>query len=258
VLLNFPQKAWGSLNSALLCKPPRHTSLIINNQERAMFRQDLVMRMIEQFGLIWTRYVRQFQANMFPAARTSIDQAYREVLGLEPDEARILGASDLLARMQFEMTPDLAYQRASILAALLNAEANLALEQSDPDLAASFQIKALSLLLSVRVQQPQHAPVEHAPEPEQLIDALEDYELPPQINQQLIAYYELQGAYAKAEDRLFELSDQLENDAELAALGEAFYERLLSYPEVQLHAGDFSRREAKDGLKAWRRTLASS
>jgi hypothetical protein len=223
-----------------------------------MFRQDLVMRMIEQFGLIWTRYVRQFQANMFPAARTSIDQAYREVLGLEPDEARILGASDLLARMQFEMTPDLAYQRASILAALLNAEADLALEQNDPDLAASFQIKALSLLLTVRSQQPDHAPVEHTPEPELLIDALEDYQLPPHINQQLMQYYEQLGAYAKAEDRLFELSDQLEHDAELLALGEAFYERLQEYPEAQLHAGDFSRREAKDGLKAWRRTLASS
>lgn len=218
-----------------------------------MFRQDLVLRIIDQFGLFWGRIVRDLRAGLFPSTRATLDQTYEEVLGLAPDAVRILSTPELLARMQFEVPPDVGRERGYILATLLDGEAQLVEQQQDEDGAAQFRQKVLEMLLALALQFEQQVPPDYAPPLEHVLAALEDYQLPPSTNRLLFRYYEQIGAYASAEDRLFELYEQLPGDQALIAQGEAFYRRLQSYSEAQLQAGDFSRREVKDGLKAWRR-----
>jgi hypothetical protein len=220
-----------------------------------MFRQDLVLRLIEQFGLLWARLVRQLRAGLFPSARASLDQAYQEILGLPPDAIRVLSAPELLARMQFETPPDLGRERGFVLSALLKAEGDLAAEQQDQDLAAQHYQKSLDLLLALLLQNPSQALPEYAPTVDLLLTALADYQLPPSSNRLLFHYYEQSGAFAKAENHLFELGDQLPQDQAVAELGEAFYRRLQSHSEAQLEAGDFSRREVKKGLKEWKQII---
>ena len=219
-----------------------------------MIRQDYLLRLIEQFGRVWARLVGQIRAGLFPSARATLDQAYQQMLGLTPESVRVLSASDLLARMQFEVPPDVGQERCCILGALLKAEGDLANEQHDPDLSAQYYQKSLDILLAMLIQNPAQTLPEYAPTVEQLVAALAGYQLPSTSNRLLFSYYEQSGAFAKAEDRLFELRDQAPSDRTVAALGEAFYRRLRSYTDAQLQAGDFSRREIEAGLKAWRRT----
>jgi hypothetical protein len=218
-----------------------------------MIRQDFLLRLIEQFGLVWARLVGQIRAGLFPSARASLDQAYQQLLGLAPEAIRVLSASELSARMQFEVPADVGQERCFMLSALLRAEGDLAGEQHDPDLGAQYYQKALDILVAVQLQYPSRALPEYAPTVEQLLVPLADYQLPLNSNRLLFRYYEQSGAFAKAEDRLFELRDQAPSDQTLAGLGEAFYRRLHSYTDAQLQAGDFSRREIKAGLTAWRR-----
>jgi Family of unknown function (DUF6483) len=218
-----------------------------------MIRQDYLLRLIEQFGRVWARLVGQLRTGLFPSARATLDQAYQQMLGLTPESVRALPASDLLARMQFAVPPDVGQERCCILSALLKAEGDLANEQQDPDLGAQYYQKALEILVTRLIQYPTQTLPEYAPTVEQLVTVLADYQLPSNSNRLLLSYYEQSGAFARAEDRLFELRDQAPHDRTVAALGEAFYRRLRSYTDAQLQAGDFSRSEIDTGLKAWRR-----
>jgi hypothetical protein len=219
-----------------------------------MIRQDYLLRLIEQFGRVWARLVGQLRAGLLPSARAALDEAYQQMLGLTPESVRALSASELVARMQFAGPSDVGQERCLILSALLKAEGDLANEQHDPDLGAQYYQKSLDILLAMLIQHPAQTLPEYAPTVEQLVAALADYQLPSTSNRLLFSYYEQSGAYAKAEDRLFELRDQAPSDRKVAALGEGFYRRLRSYTDAQLQAGDFSRREIEAGLKAWRRT----
>jgi uncharacterized protein DUF6483 len=218
-----------------------------------MIRQDYLLRIIEQFGRVWARLVGQLRAGLFPSARATLDQAYQQMLGFTPEAIRVLSAQELLARMQFEVPSDVGRERCFILSALLSAEGDLAGQQHDPDLGAQYYQKALDILLSMLIQYPTQTLPEYAPTVDQLLAALADYQLPVSSNRLLFSYYEQSGAFAKAEDRLFELRDQSAHAETVAALGEAFYRRLQSYTDAQLQAGDFSRREIKAGLAEWRR-----
>jgi Family of unknown function (DUF6483) len=218
-----------------------------------MIRQDYLLRIIEQFGQVWARLIGQIRAGLFPSARATLDQAYQQMLGLTPEAVRALSVSELLARMQFEAPPDVGRERCLILSALLSVEGGLADEQRDPDLGAQYYQKSLDILLATLIQYPAQTPPEYAPTVERLVAALADYQLPSSSNRLLFSYYEQSGAFAKAEDRIFELRDQAPQDRTVAALGEAFYRRLRSYTDAQLQAGDFSRQEIKAGLAEWRR-----
>jgi hypothetical protein len=223
-----------------------------------VIRKDYLLRLIEQFGRLWARLIGQLRAQMFPAARTTLDQAYQQMLGLTSDTVRILSAEELLARMQFGLAPDIGQQRCLVLSALLAAEGDLAVGEQDADLGAQYYEKALEIVLAMSLQHPDLPLPEYAPTVEQLVAALTDYQLPPNAYRLLLQYYERRGAFAKAEDCLFELHAQASQTQAVAALGEAFYQRLRGYTDAQLGAGDFSRPEVAAGLAAWRRATEGS
>lgn len=64
----------------------------------------------------------------------------------------------------------------------------------------------------------------------------------------LMRHYEATGQFAKAEDALFSILDDLGSDAEVIAFGRAFYERLLRRSDASLLAGNLPRGEAQQGL----------
>jgi hypothetical protein len=128
-----------------------------------MIRQDFLLRLIDQFGQLWSRLVGQLRAGLFPSARASLDQAYQQVLGLQPDSIRVLSAPELVARMQFAMPPDAGQARCFILSALLQAEGDLAGQQHDADLGAQYYQKALEMTLGVLLQAPALTLPEYAP-----------------------------------------------------------------------------------------------
>ena len=63
----------------------------------------------------------------------------------------------------------------------------------------------------------------------------------------MMAYYEQQGAYAAAEDVLFDMLEDDDSDA-ARATGREFYSRMLSLTDDELEAGELPRDEVTEGL----------
>ena len=86
---------------------------------------------------------------------------------------------------------------------------------------------------------------EFVPTVEALVTAWPVQPLPRQTLALLMRHYEETGQYAKAEDALFTLLDEMGADQELVAFGQAFYERILRRSDAALLAGNLPRKEAE-------------
>jgi hypothetical protein len=111
-----------------------------------MIRRDYIIRLIEEFGLLWARLIEHIRGGNVTAARLSLDHAYMHTLGLTPDSIHTLTPGDLLARMQLGFPPDVGRERCLILVALLYAEGNLAIQNAKPGTAAELYRSALLIL----------------------------------------------------------------------------------------------------------------
>ncbi len=221
-----------------------------------MIRKDYIIRMIERFGMLWAQVVLQLRSGLLGDARATLDIAYKELLGLNLDAVRTRSSGELLARMQFGASPEEGAERTSILTALLQAEGDLANAENDPDRGAFFYQKALDIVLALRLSQTVSPLTSHAPNVAELAEKLSDYDLPFDTNALLLQFYEQQGAFAQAEDRLFELAENAGNTDAAATLGEAFYDRLEQQDDSALAAGNFSRAEINAGRAALRHIVA--
>lgn len=216
-------------------------------KEVSMFRQDYILRLIQQFGVVWAQLVKQLQAGLFPSTRLSLNLAYKQLLGIDPEQVRIWDSHTMLSRMQFGVEPEYGRDRSLVLSALLTIESDLMQEDGDEEGAALMRQYALDLLLAVHLQFPEAELPDYTPSVESLLQDLADFKLSRDTYHLLMRYFEAKGDFAKAENALY---DWLEDaDATLGlSEGRAFYLRLNARSDEELEAGDFSREEVKSGL----------
>jgi hypothetical protein len=215
----------------------------------AMPREDYLRRLVIEMGRAWARIVGLIKSRQFPAARAMIDQAFQQILGLTPQAARTLAPHELIARLMIGETPDEGRDKCFALAALFKASGDIASAEGDADACADNDRKALDTLLTILAYAPAATPPEYAPTVAELVERLNMYELPLETNMVLMRHYEQTGAYAKAEDILFEmLVDTDSGTIEPLTAGRAFYERLRDQSDQQLAAGNLTRAEVEAGL----------
>ncbi|MGH2509758.1 MAG: DUF6483 family protein, partial [Ktedonobacteraceae bacterium] len=117
-------------------------------------------------------------------------------------------------------------------------------------------LKACNLFLEVLYKRNHSKEIEKITEIEELLDKLEDFEIPLRTQQLLFWYFDYTGQYGKAEEMLF---DMLESEAEedfedvedapsLLEKGEAFYASLVGKSDEALAAGNLPRTEISAGL----------
>ena len=109
-------------------------------------------------------------------------------------------------------------------------------------------LKALNLLLTMKLQDVDFEFPEFVPKIDLLRDQLRDTALPLQTLAALWRHYEAIGAYARAEDSLCALLEAEPDNAALVAEAKTFYERLLLQSDYALESGNLPRAEAEAGL----------
>lgn len=119
-----------------------------------MFRRDYIIRLIEEFGVLWARLVEQMRGGHVPAARITLDQAYQRLLGMTPSDIHAMPIAHLVARIHLGAPPDDARAQCWILCALLRAEGDLAMEAGLGAAAQQHYQRALDLLLAVGRDRP--------------------------------------------------------------------------------------------------------
>ena len=135
------------------------------------------------------------------------------------------------------------------VAALLKTEGDIFANLEKQDESYYRHLKALNLFLRLFLHGKDIEELKLFPNIDDLVQKLEEYELPLPTNQQLFRYYEKAGRYAKAEDVLFEMLEADVLPQDMVTEGMNFYQRLLAKSDDELLLGNLSRDELADGLR---------
>jgi hypothetical protein len=112
-----------------------------------MFREDYVMRMIEQASAVVTAILGLTKLDRYPEALSEVDHALQGFLGLHLSLVAGLPASELVAMLRWGEHLDIG--KLVVLAVLLQAEGDIYAAQQQTAEAQARYLKSLELLLEV-------------------------------------------------------------------------------------------------------------
>jgi hypothetical protein len=223
--------------------------------DNRMFRNDYVMRLIEQFGSALGVLLGLKKQLKPQEAIELLGETYKRLFGLNPNLIRALSERDMtdLLNRDGEATAE----KMLILAGLMKEEADLCVMLERENEAYRLNLKALNLTLLAAGEQSATEWLDIRGQVGELLSRLGGYELPVGTKELLWTYYDTAGRFADAEDVLFELLDHYGDDkaedqsayGRLLEQAERFYERLLTLDADTLEAGRLPLEEVRDSLE---------
>ena len=212
----------------------------------SLINKDFILRLAERMGRELAIILGLCKREQHQEALIYIDGLLLRMSGLTSRSINALSEEMLLRALS--PLGNLNVEVCLWIATMLKAEGQIYEDQGNTNESYYRYLKSLYLFLTALQYQPIEDHTQFSTEIKELLAKLEDYELPDNLKQQLIRYYEHSGQYAKAEDILFELLETHPADQEIRAQGIAFYKRLLAKSDADLQAGDFSRSEVHEGI----------
>ncbi len=212
-----------------------------------MINKDYILRMAEKIGRSLAIILGLRKYNQHEEALIYIDDTLLRTVGLT---SRFINSiSDEMLVTTISPLGVLNIDACLWIAALLKAEGDIYEEDLDKSNESYYRYqKSLYLFLTAILDEHIPSDADLYKDIEQLLQKLDDYELPLPLKSKLFAYYELSGQYAKAEDTLFDLLET-GNNREIVESGRAFYTRLLAKSDADLQAGNLGREEVDEGLE---------
>lgn len=213
-----------------------------------MIREDYILAWIKRY-VRWLLEIAGFiRAEDYQAALRRVDVALRHLLGLGLDSVIGLSDGEILARLTVGEPTQFVQEKCILLAALLRQLGIVCAAQQRNDESRDCSVKALHIILGIKLSSPEMPLPEYAPTVEDLLEQLRPYALPPRTYGALMIFHEQTGRFAKAEDALFALLEATPDTPEATAIGVAFYQRLQALPDDVLAAGGLPRVEVEAGL----------
>lgn len=210
-----------------------------------MFKDDYIMRIIEQLIQALHQILRLKTERRFDEAEVVISRTGRLLLGCDMALLRGLSDEDIVALLK---RPDPFDIGAYLVAAeLLREQGEIDGLRGGPDESYHCYLKSLGLYLESFTIAPEACSEEYAAKVAFLIDQLAPYVLPAHIQRKLMAYLEGRGGFAQAEDALFRWAQT--GDPAAREYGSAFYARLRARPDGDLARGGLPRAEMEEGFR---------
>lgn len=224
-----------------------------------MFKRDYFMRQIEQMTQVLHRILFNKEHIPLGDAQQQLDEASRHLLGLNIRSLQALSSKDILELLSYHGNLDVA--KAMVIGDMFVGSGDLLRQHEQTDEAYPAYEKSLDLLLhlslSSEVNPKDEENAEISSRIQTSLDRLKAWMIPEYLKRLLFAHYEKQGDYAKVEDVLFHFMEDHPNQSDFLGQGIIFYEKLLDIEEAQLEAGNFSKEEARDGLRIVKQKLDS-
>ncbi|MBK6317073.1 MAG: hypothetical protein IPF53_23025 [Blastocatellia bacterium] len=210
-----------------------------------MIHNDYILRMISQLAKVLAHIVQLREKGRDDDALREIDQSMQKLCGLNSQLVNSLSESSLIAAIRGGASLDVG--KCLVLAGLLKEEGDLMADRDLEDDAAARYLKSLALYLEAMHDDARlHLP-SYVERVQEVAGSLEEFVMPLDIRTRLMSYYELSGAFGAAEDVLFDMLEDEEDDA--PALGADFYGRMLELTDDELDSGDLPRDEVLEGLE---------
>ena len=136
------------------------------------------------------------------------------------------------------------------IAVLLKEEGDIYTEMGNADEGYYRYVKSLHFFIEAALTGKVFKDVDIASATGEILQKLEEFELPFSLKTRLFRYFELTGSYSKAENTLLEMVESDESNAqELIEPGREFYQRLLKKQDADLQAGGLTRQKVEEGLE---------
>jgi hypothetical protein len=210
-----------------------------------VIHNDYILRMISQLAKVLAHIVQLREKGRDDDALREIDQSMQKLCGLNSQLVNSLSESSLIAAIRGGASLDVG--KCLVLAGLLKEEGDLMADRDLEDDAAARYLKSLALYLEAMHDDARlHLP-SYVERVQEVAGSLEEFVMPLDIRTRLMSYYELSGAFGAAEDVLFDMLEDEEDDA--PALGADFYGRMLELTDDELDSGDLPRDEVLEGLE---------
>lgn len=211
-----------------------------------MVNKDYILRLAERLGRILARIIFLQEANQQEEALILIDEAFRQATGLTTGLINSLSEETLLGMLSPHNV--LNVELCFYVAALLKVEGDVYASLDKQTESYYRHLKALNLFLELFLRGKSIDELDLFPNIDDLVQRLEEYELPLPTNRKLFSYNEKAGRYARAEDILFDMLEADTVAADLKVEGVAFYHRLMVKSDDELLLGNLSREELQEGL----------
>jgi Family of unknown function (DUF6483) len=217
-----------------------------SNIEKSMVNKDYILRLAERLGRFLARIIFLQETNQHEEALILIDEAFRQATGLTTGLINSLPEETLLGMLSPHDV--LNVELCFYVAALLKAEGDVYASLDKQNESYYRHLKALNLFLELFLRGKSIDELDLFPNIDDLVQRLEEYELPLPTNQKLFHYNEKAGRYARAEDVLFDMLEADSVPPDLIAEGINFYHRLMAKSDDELLLGNLSREELEEGL----------
>jgi len=231
--------------------------------------RDYIVKQIEQMTAMLSVVLGLKREQKPQHAETTIDEFLKRSYGLSLRLIRSLSEQDLVRMCD---TGDLGGREKLFTFAMILKEDSELREQQDDQPAEIYSQRLKALRMFLHYDETDHEWTASGPalagEPiAELLDLLQEYELPMDDSLRIWRYHERHGAFASAEDALFDALERLQPDlaaagepalADVLAEAEAFYARLLALSDERLLAGNLPRGEIPGALAAIARMRADS
>jgi hypothetical protein len=213
-----------------------------------MIRQDYLLEWIKRYVRWIAEIIGLVKAQDYEAATRRIDLVLRTLLEVGSDSVTDLSDGEILARLTIGEHGHLVQEKCMVIAALLKQLGIVTAAQERLEMSRDCFLKALHLILGLKLREEPTELLEFAPTVEELAEALKPYDLPPRTHGALMIFYERAGKFSKAEDALFAMLEAAPGHADSVEVGVAFYQRLLELGDETLTAGGLPRAEVEAGL----------
>jgi hypothetical protein len=211
-----------------------------------MINKDYILRIAERVGRALAIILGLRKLNKQEEALIYIDDLLLQTVGLS--STFINSLSEEMLVKTFSPMGVLNADACLWAASLLKAEGEIYEDMGKSSESYYRYLKSLHLLLAVLLYEHLENDSDFARAAEDLLNRLDEYELPATTRNKLFSYYEHTSRYGKAEDIFYELLEGDHPGRELLEQGQAFYLRLLAKSDDELTRGNLSREEAQEGL----------
>lgn len=207
--------------------------------------RDYILRMIEQFGIVWRRLLKHKELRNYEAGLVEVDTTYGTLFGLNARFIDLLPDPALLDLVRDGERLDA--DKAGILAALHTAEGDFYTELRRIDEAFRRYERAL-LLYGAIIRAGDTLPKEVRAPATQLVETLELYVLEPPMLDDLWRVYGGLGQYDIAENVLWNWLEAVAFEPNAVANALVWYESLLNQTHAALHKGKLPRTEIQQSI----------
>ena len=212
-----------------------------------MYNKDYILRLAERFGRALAIILHLRENNKHEEALINIDELFLQSVGLTTHF--INSASEEMLLKLISPLGTLNLEKCLWIAMLLKEEGDIYAEMGKPNESYFRYVKALFFFFEASFHDKEIKDLDIASTIEDILQKLEEFELPLPTKVKLFRYFELTGRYSKAEEMLFDIVESDEPTAqELIAPGKDFYQRLLKKNDTDLQLGGLSRHEVEKGL----------